>query len=112
MALYGIRTCDTCRKARRALEAAGQDVRFVDLRDTPPSRDVITTWLDALGPDLVNRRSTTWRSLDPQDRETEPSKLLAAHPTLFKRPILDRDGTLYLGWGKDVQAAMLPPTGG
>lgn len=106
--LYGIRTCDTCRRARRALEAAGQQVTFVDLRETPPARETVADWLDRLGPQLMNTRSTTWRSLTEAERTGPPVDLMLVHPTLIKRPVLEREGTLHLGWGKDVQAALLP----
>lgn len=106
--LYGLKTCDTCRKARRSLSAAGIEVDFVDLRDTPVAADVLRQWLDSLGPGLMNTRSTTWRGLDEATRALPPFELMQAHPTLIKRPVIDMDGTLYLGWGKDVQGALLP----
>lgn len=63
----------------------------------------------AFGDALVNRRSTTWRGLSEDERAGDPLELLAAHPTLMKRPVIEADdGTLYLGWDKAVQAALLP----
>jgi len=55
---------------------------------------------------LLNTRSTTWRGLDEAERAKDPLSLLAAHPTLMKRPLIDRNGELFLGWTKDVQAAL------
>ncbi|RFU11938.1 arsenate reductase [Rhodobacteraceae bacterium W635] len=108
MELYGIRTCDTCRKAAKALEAAGHAVRFHDLRAEPLAPEVLAAFHDAFGADLVNRRSTTWRGLSEDARAGDPLDLLRAHPTLMKRPVIRADdGTLYLGWGKAVQAALV-----
>ena len=101
MKLYGIKTCDTCRKALKALPEA----EFVDIRATPLDRADLQRFLDRFGADLVNTRSTTWRGLSEAERAADPLDQLAAHPTLMKRPVID-NGTLYLGWGKDVQAAL------
>lgn len=107
LTLYGLKTCDTCRKARRALEAAGQEVQFVDLRESPPTGTQIADWLEQLGPGLLNTRSTTWRGLDAAERGGDPAALMQAHPALIKRPVIEAGGNSYLGWGKDVQAALL-----
>jgi Spx/MgsR family transcriptional regulator len=108
MELYGLKTCDTCRKALKSLEAAGQSVRFVDVRAEPLGADRLAEFLGAFGDALVNTRSTTWRGLSEEERKGAPADLLAAHPALMKRPVLRaEDGTLYLGWGKEVQAALI-----
>ncbi|MFY0691952.1 MAG: arsenate reductase [Paracoccaceae bacterium] len=106
MRIYGIKACDTCRKAVKALETAGQDVEFVDIRATPLSAEQIAAFLDSFGAALVNTRSTTWRGMDEAARAAAPADQLAEHPTLMKRPVIEAD-RLYLGWGKDVQAALL-----
>lgn len=106
MIIYGIKTCDTCRKARKALEAAGKSVTFHDLRETPVDASTLQTWMDQFGPALLNTRSTTWRGLSEAERQGAPLDLLCAHPTLVKRPVIDDDGALHLGWGKPVQAAL------
>lgn len=108
MDLYGLKTCDTCRKAVKMLEAAGRSVRFVDVRAEPLSADQLAEFMAAFGDALVNTRSTTWRGLSEGDRKGAPADLLAAHPALMKRPVIRADdGTLYLGWGKEVQAALV-----
>ena len=104
--LIGLATCDTCRKARAALEAAGAEVRFRDVRADPPRRDEITGWLAHFGEALVNRRSTTWRGLDQAARARDPVDLLLAHPTLMKRPVLIRGDRRHLGWDKAALAAL------
>ena len=56
---------------------------------------------------MVNRRSTTWRNLSDEEREEAPLALLTEHPTLMKRPVIVDGDSYHLGWGKDVQAALL-----
>lgn len=107
MILYGLKNCDTCRKALKALAAAGHEVTFRDVRDTPLSQAEIADFQSAFGDRLINRASTTWRGLSEAERASSPEALLAAHPALMKRPVIERDGHLTLGWGKDVQAALL-----
>lgn len=102
MEIYGLKTCDTCRKAVKALPQA----RFVDVRADGVPSDVIGAALAIFGDKLVNTRSTTWRGLSDAERQDAPEALLAAHPTLMKRPLIDDGGTLYLGWTKDVQTCL------
>lgn len=105
--LFGLKTCDSCRKARRALSDAGHEVTFVDLRETPVDPADLARWYAVLGPNLMNTKSTTWRGLDAAERTRAPLDLMRDHPSLIKRPVIDRDGALFLGWGKDVQATLL-----
>ncbi|SHE43540.1 Arsenate reductase, glutaredoxin family [Litoreibacter ascidiaceicola] len=101
MKLYGIKTCDTCRKALKALP----DAQFIDVRATPLDRAELQRFLDAFGSDLVNTRSTTWRGMSEAERAADPLDQLIAHPTLMKRPVID-NGTLYLGWNKDLEETL------
>ena len=72
MELYGIKTCDTCRKALKSLEAAGHEVQFVDIRATPLDPDALTGFHELFGAALLNTRSTTWRALDETARKADP----------------------------------------
>ncbi len=107
MILYGISSCDTCRKALKALKAAGFDVSFRDVRAAPLEAELRARFLAAFGERLVNRASTTWRALDAAERDAPMDALLAAHPTLMKRPVIETEGTLHLGWGPEVRAALM-----
>lgn len=100
--IYGIKTCDTCRKARKALP----DAHFHDIRETPLDSATITRFLSAFGDALVNKSSTTWRVLSEEDRARAPAELLLAHPTLMKRPVIEAGDTVYLGWKQDVQSRL------
>lgn len=103
MVLYGLKNCDTCRKALKALG----EVEFVDVRADGVPDEVLKAALDAFGEKLINTRSTTWRGLDEEERKKEPISLLKTNPTLMKRPLIVADGTMYLGWDKAVQGALL-----
>jgi len=107
MILYGLPTCDTCKKARKALESAGHDVTFRDIRTEPLSEDERTEFLTEFGTRLINTKSTTWRGLSDWMRESEADEQIKAHPALMKRPVIRADGRLYLGWDDDVRAALL-----
>ena len=103
--LYGLKNCDTCKKALKALPEA----QFVDIRAEADLVSKLPTWLEKAGAKaLVNTRSTTWRGLDEADRsraETDPAGLLAENPTLIKRPVIERDGDVFVGWTKIVAEA-------
>jgi len=100
MDIYGIKTCDSCRKAIKALS----DARFVDLRKDGISPDLLSHAYAEFGDAIVNKKSATWRGFDDAKRAMDPLELVRLNPTVMKRPlILDDQGTLALGWGKDVQ---------
>lgn len=110
MKIYGLKTCDTCRKALKTLENAGHDVSFIDVRATPLTPKELARFLGAFGDALVNTRSTTWRGLSETERANPPQTLLESHPTLMKRPVIEAGidgGDLYLGWSKSTQEALL-----
>lgn len=108
LTLYGLKNCDTCKKALTALTAHGWAVTFVDIRADTDLAVKVPLWLNATHADrLINRRSTTWRGLDEESRARDPASLLQAHPTLIKRPVIEADKAIYVGWAKDVQAQLL-----
>jgi len=103
LTLYGIANCDSCRKARKYLDALQVSYRFHDLRADGLEADLIRDWLDALGSEaLVNRRSTSWRRLTEADRARADGPdlpgLLMQHPTLVKRPLLHGGRTCIAGF--------------
>ncbi|WP_071798569.1 arsenate reductase family protein [Natronohydrobacter thiooxidans] len=102
LTIYGIKSCDTCRKALKALPEA----TLRDIRAEPLSEAERAEFLARFGDALVNRASTTWRGLSETERATAPEALLAAHPSLMKRPVIRAGDALYLGWKADVQSAL------
>lgn len=108
LTLYGLKTCDTCKKARKALEAAGKPARFIDIRAEADLAAKVPVWLEAVGPErLINRSSTTWRNLSEDEKAADPLPLLIAHPTLIKRPVIETGAEMHVGWKQDVQDALL-----
>jgi len=108
LTLYGLKNCDTCKKAMKALEGAGQAVTFVDIRADADLPALLPRWLAEAGADLlINRRSTTWRNLSEADRERDALDLLSQNPTLIKRPVIERGNAVHVGWAKDVQGLLL-----
>jgi len=104
--LHGLKTCDTCRTAIRALEDAGREARLRDLDADPPDQDEVGRWQKILGKPLLNTRSTTWRGLSEADREGDPIDLIVAHPKLVKRPVIETGGELLLGWNDETRSAL------
>jgi len=102
LVLYGIRNCDSCRKAQSWLKSRKTDFTFHDFREDGLPETKLKKWLKSgLGPKLLNRRSTTWRNLgeaEKQSAEKNPLPLMLANPTLIKRPLVT-DGTELLDVG-------------
>ena len=101
--LYGIDNCDTVKKARKWLEQHRVDYEFHDFRKDGLEREDVAQWLRELGwEQLVNKRSTTWKGLAPEQREAmdDDSALEAilAQPTLIKRPLLDTGHERHTGF--------------
>lgn len=108
LTLYGLPTCDSCRKARKALEAEGHTVAFRDVRGEPLSEAEWAPLLVEFGDRLVNQKSTTWRGLSDWMKASEAEDQLKAHPALMKRPVISGAGAdgadvLTIGWDKAVQ---------
>lgn len=112
LTLYGLKNCDTCKKALKALE--GRDVTFVYIREETDLAVKVPEWIEALGAEaLVNKRSTTYRSLDDAEKGQidagDIQDLLVAKPTLIKRPVIEADGNVFSGWTDDVQTQLGAP---
>ena len=105
--LYGIRNCDTVRKARRWLEDHGIEYRVHDYRESGIERGRLDRWRQQAGCGrLLNRRSATWRGLDADERAQAEDdegclQLLLAHPTLIRRPVVEYSGGLLVGFDPD-----------
>ncbi|KXS39705.1 MAG: hypothetical protein AWU55_80 [Halomonadaceae bacterium T82-2] len=111
MTLYGIKSCDTCRKARKALDARGIAHGYHDLRADGLDAATLDRFIALAGLEtLLNTRSTTWRGLDEAERQAarddagRARALILAQPTLLKRPLLDTGETLIVGRARDDYA--------
>lgn len=109
--VYGLRNCDTCRKARKWLQSQGIEHRFHDVRADGLERATLGRWVAALGWEtLLNRRGTTWRQLPESERgpltPESATALMLAHPSLIKRPVFDTGGHYLVGFSKAEQTAL------
>ncbi len=109
MILYGISTCDTCKKALKELERAGKDVTFRDIRAEPLDRAEIDRIVQEFGSRAVNTQSTTYRSFNDFLKASEPEVQIAAQPTVMKRPVIQDEDRWYLGWDSATAETLLGP---
>ena len=91
--MYGIKNCDTVRKAIKWMSSREIDFEFNDLKKITPSSGLIVDWLTDVGKDkLINKRGLTWRKLDTERKLLPDTNsivdLIQDHPTLVKRPII------------------------
>ena len=100
--IYGLKNCDTCRKALKSLDNA----ELIDLRAQGIAPDLLAAAFAQFSGSLLNTRSTTWRGLSEDQRAAPVLELIDAHPALMKRPLIVADDQMYLGWGKDTQKAL------
>lgn len=103
LTLYGIKNCDTVKKARRWLEDHGIEYQFHDFRQDGLDKKQLTSWVENSSWEaILNKRSTTWRNLSDKDKEitsdSQAIKLLLANPTLIKRPIVQNNKTFLIGF--------------
>lgn len=107
MRFFGLKSCDTCRKALKSLAEAGHDPIVIDVRADGVSDTDRAQIIAQFGDAAINRASTTWRGLTETSKAADPAILLAEHPTLMKRPVIEHDGAWTIGWKADVQAKYL-----
>lgn len=101
--VYGLKTCDTCRKALKWMMEEGVPHRFHDLRKDGVPEAEVSRWLDLLGWEtLVNKRGTTWRGLSEEQRkgldDAAAKALILEHPALMKRPVFVLDDRVLVGF--------------
>lgn len=107
MRVFALKSCDTCRKALKAMREAGLEPEVIDVRADGVGEADRAAIVAAFGDAALNKASTTWRGLDDAEKAQPAATLLAAHPTLMKRPVIEKDGQWYLGWKADVQQAVI-----
>ena len=110
--LYGIKNCDTVKKARAWLDAAGIAYAFHNYKTAGAPEAKLRAWADRLGWEaLLNRAGTTFRKLpDAEKSDLDPERaiqLMLAHPSMIRRPVLERDDTLLVGFKPEAWAAAL-----
>ncbi len=104
--VYGIKNCDTMKKAFKWLDDHGVDYEFHDYKKASLDEKQLKAWVKQLGwESLVNRRGTTWRKLPEVDREdindAKAIKLMLDNLSLIKRPVLDTGKELHVGFNAE-----------
>jgi len=104
--VYGIKNCETMKKARAWLDAAGVAYEFHDYKSAGIDRDRLTMWSKNVGWErLLNRAGMTFRKLPDADKvalnEKKAIALMLAKPSMIKRPVVDVDGKLLVGFKSD-----------
>ena len=107
MIIYGLTTCSACQKAQKALEAEGKDVSFRDVRADPLSEDELAELIVEFGDRLVDRTTNDYRGLNDWLKASEADAQISARPKVMARPVINDQGTWYLGWDEKVQGALL-----
>ena len=105
MILYGISTCDTCKRALKTLERAGKPVTFRDIRSQPLTEAEVAEIVGEFGARAVNTQSTTYRGFSDFLKASDPEAQITAQPTVMKRPVIKAD-RWYLGWDAATEAAL------
>jgi len=103
LTIYGIKNCDTMKKARRWLDEAGVAYTFHDFRADGIDAKQLAAWCDMAGWEtLLNRRGLTWRGLNDNQKqdmdETRAIALMAEYPALIKRPVLEIHNHIEVGF--------------
>lgn len=112
LTLYGIKNCDTVAKARKWLEAQGVGYDFHDYKTQGVTPDKLKAWTGEVGWEvLLNKAGTTFRGLPEADKqdidEAKAIALMAANPSMIKRPVVEGAGPLLVGFKPDRYAQAL-----
>jgi Spx/MgsR family transcriptional regulator len=109
--LYGIKNCDTMKKARAWLDSHGVSYTFHDYKVSGIDRATLEKWAGAVGWEtLLNRAGTTFRKLPDAAKsgltEAKALKLMLEQPSMIKRPVLERGRTLLVGFDEERYSAV------
>lgn len=115
--IYGIKNCDTMKKARAWLDARGVAYGFHDYKTEGIAKDTLKLWCAELGWEtLLNRAGTTFRKLPDADKEglneRKALALMLAQPSMIKRPMLDLGGKFLVGFKPEIYAREVAVSGG
>lgn len=112
--IYGIKNCDTMKKARAWLDKHGVDYSFHDYKTAGIDKDRLARWSKMAGWEtLLNRAGTTFRKLPEADKAnltaTKAMALMLAQPSMIKRPVLEIGSELLVGFRPETYAAAIAP---
>lgn len=112
MKLYGIRNCDTVKKARKWLDEQGVAYEFHDFKKDGLDEERLNQWEQAIGWELlVNKRGTTWRKLPEEVRDTindeSAHRIMLENTSIIKRPVVEHEGSVCVGFNADEWATII-----
>jgi arsenate reductase len=108
MKIYGIKNCDTVRKARNFLKTHNVDFEFIDFRDNPLNEATLQGFVDVIGWEkLINKRSIAYRNLTDLQKTNITLVLTLKNPTLIKRPVLVTDNNIKVGFSEKSYADLI-----
>ena len=110
--IYGIKNCDTMKKARAWLDQRKIKYAFHDYKAQGIDRAALERWIGQVGWEvLINRAGTTFRALQDEEKQNLNARkaitLMLAQPSMIKRPVLDIDGMLHVGFKPEAYATVL-----
>lgn len=105
--LYGIKNCDTVKKAKKWLKDNQVDVEFHDFKSEGVTEKQLKAWSKAVGWEtLLNRRGTTWRKLPESEKENlseaKAIQIMAQHPSCIKRPVVEKGTEVMVGFSQET----------
>ncbi len=105
--MYGIKNCDTIKRAQRFLESQGSDFEFIDFRQTPIDAQTLQSFVDSVGLDkLINKRSTTYHNLSSSESKNITLELILKNQTLIKRPVIVTKERVVIGFDKAIYKSL------
>lgn len=113
MKVYGIKNCDTVKKALKWLDEHNLAYEFHDFKKSGITEEKLKEWSSTLGwESLLNKRGTTWRKLDPQTQnriknETDAFKLMQESTSVIKRPVIENNQNVLLGFDEAAYQKVL-----
>ena len=106
--IYGIKNCDTVKKALKFLSSQSLPHEFIDFRENLISEDLYKTMEQGVGLELlINKHSTTYRSLTDNEKQNIGYELVSKYPTLIKRPVLIQNGDVMVGFSEKKYLELL-----
>ena len=106
--VYGIKNCDTVKKALVYLNDHDVNYQFIDFRQNPISQQVLIKMVESVGWELlINKRSTTYRSLSEEEKSNINYDLVLKLPTLIKRPVLVQGENIMVGFSEQQYAKLI-----
>ena len=106
--VYGIKNCDTVKKALKYLSSNDVAYEFIDYRVNPISKNEFQNMIKEVGLEvLINKRSTTYRMLTDSEKDNINYELISKYPTLIKRPVLIKGDKIMVGYSEQKYSDFL-----